>query len=641
MALLSLTNLSFTFSHPKLLDDVTLHIERGERIGLVGRNGAGKSTLLRVLSGELKPDDGSRTVGDDVIVARLQQDVPVAGHRTAFDVAADGFGMIADAVRAYHHLGNRLHVGESLSPQEQSAYEDAGHILADAELWDAADRLQGLLTEMQLPADQEFAALSAGMKRRVLLAQAMIRRPDILLLDEPTNHLDIESILWLQNYLKRFDGTLIFVTHDRTFLQETANRIIEVDRGRLYDWTCDYATFLKRRDDLLAAEEAANAQFDRRLAEEERWIRQGIKARRTRNEGRVRELKRMRQDRAKRREKVGTAKIEVQEAEKSGRLVAKLDSVSHSFGDRSLIRNFSTTIFRGDRIGLIGPNGIGKSTLLKILLCDLTPNSGSVRLGTNLSVAYFDQLRDRLDPTKTARENVSDGTDELLINGRKKHVMGYLQDFLFTPDRAHTRVEFLSGGERNRLLLARLLAKPANVLVLDEPTNDLDTETLELLEETLAAFPGTVLLVSHDRAFLNNVATSVIAFEGDGILREYDGGYDDWLRQRRESSAAPDTDRGRTESPKDAVAPATAAYATAAVAMTDKPRKLSNREQRELDQLPERIEKLESRQADLHVQMADPAFYKSDRDTIAAAQTELDSVTSELNRCYDRWTELE
>ncbi|MCA9085235.1 MAG: ATP-binding cassette domain-containing protein, partial [Planctomycetaceae bacterium] len=555
MALLSLTNVTFSYSHPPLLESATLHIERGERIGLVGRNGAGKSTLLKIISGELKPDDGSREIDSDTVVARLTQEVPTSSTQTAFDVAAEGLGKLASAVQIYRRLNSRMASGDVLTTSEQAQYDDASHQLADAELWDAGDRLEGLLSEMQLPADMAFGELSAGMKRRVLLAQAMIQRPDILLLDEPTNHLDIDSILWLQNYLKRFDGTLVFVTHDRVFLQDMATRIIEVDRGRLFDWTCDYATFLKRRDDLLAAEEVAQAHFDRKLAEEEKWIRQGIKARRTRNEGRVRELKRMRQERAKRREKVGTARIELQDAEKSGRLVVRLEDVSHGYDGKQLISNFSTTIYRGDRIGLIGPNGIGKSTLLKILLGEITPDQGTVKLGTNISVAYFDQLRGQLDPNKSARENVSEGTDELLINGRKKHVMGYLQDFLFAPDRAHTRVEYLSGGERNRLLLAKLMSRPSNVLVLDEPTNDLDAETLELLEETLPDYPGTILLVSHDRAFLNNIVTSVIAFEGNSCVREYDGGYDDWLRQKAERSREPADVRPSSEAPTSETSP--------------------------------------------------------------------------------------
>ena len=632
MAILSLNNVSFTYSHPALLDSVTLHIDRGQRIGLVGRNGAGKSTLLKILDSELQPDDGSIEVDADIVIAKLAQDVPATDGQTAFQVAARAFRENGSAVHEYRKFNQIMQQGTDLAADDAKTYEQASERLAHAELWDAGDRLEGLLAEMQLPPDSAFNDLSAGMKRRVLLAQAMIRQPDILLLDEPTNHLDIDSIIWLQGYLKRFAGTLVFVTHDRVFLQDNADRIVEVDRGRLFDWTCDYATFLKRRDDMLAAEEVAEAHFDRKLAEEEKWIRQGIKARRTRNEGRVRALKKMRNERQERRQKLGTAKLQIQDVEKSGRLVAKVQNVSHSFGGPTLINNFSTTVFRGDRIGLIGPNGIGKSTLLRILLGELPPESGQVRIGTNITIGYFDQLRGQLDPAKTARENVSEGTDELLINGHKRHVMGYLQDFLFAPDRAHTRVSFLSGGERNRLLLAKLLSKPTNVLVLDEPTNDLDAETLELLEDTLPEFPGTILLVSHDRAFLNNVVTSTIVFEGNGFVKEYDGGYDDWLRQKKHRDDITSAQQEATATPSHSAA----ADTTVATQL----RKLSYKEKRELDELPDVIEKLEQRQAELQVVMADPEFYKSGGETISALQSDLQATTEELELCFQRWEEL-
>ncbi|MFN9718470.1 MAG: ATP-binding cassette domain-containing protein, partial [Planctomycetota bacterium] len=468
-----------------------------------------------------------------------------------------------------------------------------------------------------------------------------IAKPDILLLDEPTNHLDIESILWLQDFLKRYDGTLIFVTHDRMFLQEMATRIIEVDRGRLFDFTCNYQTFLARRDQLLAAEAVEQAQFDKKLAEEERWIRQGVKARRTRNEGRVRALKEMREQRRQRRQKMGTAKMNVMEAERSGALVARLEDVTHSFGGNPVIRDFSTTVFRGDKIGIVGPNGAGKSTLLRILLGQLKPSQGNVKLGTNLAIGYFDQLRNQLDETKSARENISDGTDFLMINGQKRHIMGFLQDFLFSPERAHTLVGFLSGGERNRLLLAKMMSKPANILVLDEPTNDLDAETLELLEEIIPDFSGTVLLVSHDRAFLNNVVTSTIVFEGNGVLGEYDGGYDDWLRikQQRETigkDAAGDA-TARSAASTSAASDTSAAAANAAA----KTRKLSFKEQRELEQMPERIAKLEQRQKELHAEMAAPGFYQSGGDRVTKITRELAQVSEELDHCFERWQELD
>jgi len=640
MPLLSLNNLTFTYSKPNLLEGITLHIERGERIGLVGRNGAGKSTLMKLIAGELRPDDGSVDLQAEAVVARLAQEVPQGGDRTAFDVAAEGFGALGKAVTDYRNIGHKLHDGVTLTDGEHKAYEDATHALADADEWSAADRLDALLAEMQLPADEPFASLSAGMKRRVLLAAAMIRDPDVLLLDEPTNHLDIDSIVWLQGFLKRFEGTLIFVTHDRVFLQDMASRIVEVDRGRVFDWTCDYQTFLKRRDQLLAAEAVEQAHFDRKLAEEEKWIRQGIKARRTRNEGRVRVLKKMREERSQRRHKLGTAKMQLQEAERSGAIVARLEHVTQTFGGEPVIRDFSTTVFRGDHIGIIGPNGAGKSTLLRILLGQLTPSSGKVRLGTNLAVGYFDQLRNQLDETKSARENISDGTDFLMIDGQKRHIMGFLQDFLFSPERAQTLVRFLSGGERNRLLLAKMMSKPSNVLVLDEPTNDLDAETLELLEDLLPTFNGTVLLVSHDRAFLNNVATSTIVFEGNGVVGEYDGGYDDWLRVSEQRRVLEANAREENSTRVQGAEPVNSSGAGTATAVS-KARKLSFKEQRELEQLPDQIAQLEKRQRGLQEETGNPDFYQTGRERIARVTAELASVDKQLAAAFLRWEELE
>jgi len=640
MALLSLNNLTFTYSRPNLLDGITLHIERGERIGLVGRNGAGKSTLMKLIAGLLKPDDGSVDLQSDAVVARLDQEVPSGGDKTAFEMAAEGFGPLCGAVSDYRNLGHKLHEGLELTEKELKAYEDASHVIADADEWSAADRLDALLEEMQLPADIRYSSLSAGMKRRVLLAAAMIREPDVLLLDEPTNHLDITSIVWLQGFLKRFSGTLIFVTHDRVFLQDIADRIVEVDRGRLFDWTCDYQTFLTRRDQLLAAESVEQAQFDKKLAEEERWIRQGVKARRTRNEGRVRALKDMREERRQRRQKVGTAKMFLQEAERSGQIVARLENVTHSFdGGVPVIRDFTTTVFRNDRIGIIGPNGAGKSTLLRILLGQLVPTKGKVRQGTNLAVGYFDQLRNQLEEDKSARENISDGTDFLMINDQKRHIMGFLQDFLFSPERAHTLVKFLSGGERNRLLLAKMMSKPANILVLDEPTNDLDAETLELLEEMLPTFSGTVLLVSHDRAFLNNVVSSTIVFEGNGEIGEYDGGYDDWLRTRDQRVTIA-RDAAALVKPLASVS-SNAGSSSASTVVSVKSRKLSFKAQRELDELPDRIASLEKRQKRLHAEMASPGYYQSGGDRIAKAATELAQIEDDLADCFQRWEALD
>lgn len=640
MALLSLNNLTFTYSRPNLLDGITLHIERGERIGLVGRNGAGKSTLMKLIAGLLKPDDGSVDLQSEAVVARLDQEVRSGGNKTAFEMAAEGFGPLSDAVSDYRNLGHKLHEGRELTEKELKAYEVASHMIADADEWSAGDRLDALLIEMQLPADVKYSALSAGMKRRVLLAAAMIREPDILLLDEPTNHLDITSIVWLQGFLKRFNGTLIFVTHDRVFLQDIADRIVEVDRGRLFDWTCDYKTFLTRRDQLLAAESVEQAHFDKKLAEEERWIRQGVKARRTRNEGRVRALKDMREERRQRRQKVGTAKMFLQEAERSGQIVARLENVTHSFdGGEPVIRDFTTTVFRNDRIGIIGPNGAGKSTLLRILLGQLVPTKGKVRQGTNLAVGYFDQLRNQLEEDKSARENISDGTDFLIINDQKRHIMGFLQDFLFSPERAHTLVKFLSGGERNRLLLAKMMSKPANILVLDEPTNDLDAETLELLEEMLPTFSGTVLLVSHDRAFLNNVVSSTIVFEGNGEIGEYDGGYDDWLRTRDQRVTIA-REAAALVKPVASIS-SNSGSPSGSTSVSVKSRKLSFKEQRELDELPERIASLETRQKQLHAEMAAPGFYQSGGDRIAKAATELSQIDEDLVDCFQRWESLD
>jgi len=644
MALLSIKDVTFTFTHPVLLDGVTVNIERGERVGLVGRNGAGKSTLLKLIGGELKPDDGGVTLEAGARLSSLTQHVPDAKGGSIFAQVSDGIPNIGEDITNFRTLDRKSHA-ETLTADEQSRMDSAiERIGAEDQGWDALHSVERTLREMSLDPDQTFDSLSAGKKRRVLLARTLVTEPDVLLLDEPTNHLDIDSILWLQEFLSRYSGTLIFVTHDRAFLQALANRIIEVDRGRLFDWTCDYSTFLTRRDAMLEAEEQQQALFDKKLAEEERWIRQGIKARRTRNEGRVRALKELREVRKRRRDKVGKAKMQLQEAERSGMLVSKADNVSFAYDDQPIIRNLSTTIFRGDRIGLIGPNGVGKTTLLKVLLNDLKPNSGTIRVGTNTSVAYFDQLRAQLEEDKSVRENIGDGSDYVLINGQRKHVVGYLQDFLFSPDRVQTRVSFLSGGERNRLLLARLFTKPANILVLDEPTNDLDAETLELLEELLSQFSGTLLLVSHDRAFLNNVATSTFVFEGNGIIREFDGGYDDWLRQKSENNeqaAAQGKSEQKYQESGSVTAPAADNSPSSASKSTGKPRKLSFKEQRELETLPRRIEEIETRQKELHALMADPSYYQKPREELTAVADELEQLEEELMEKFDRWESLE
>jgi ATP-binding cassette subfamily F protein uup len=597
-ALIRLNELSIGFSDPPLLDRVNCQIESGQRIGLLGRNGSGKTTLMRVLNSEIAPDHGEYVVASSTKISLLPQDVP---H--------DLEGCVHDVV---------LH---SLLPDQ----------LDESHLWQSQQRVDLLLSRMSLDGSLAVSTLSSGMKRRVLLANSLISEPDLLLLDEPTNYLDIDTIAWLEDFLLRWPGTLIFVTHDRAFLRKLATRILEIDRGRLFDWSCDYDTFLARKEAALAAEEKQNALFDKKLAQEESWLRQGIKARRTRNEGRVRALNQMRLERSKRREKIGTARLDIKLAQRSGALVAKVEGISFAYGERTIVRNFSTTIMRGDKIGVIGPNGAGKTTLLQLLLGQIAPLAGTVHLGTNLQIAYFDQLREQLDEEATVQENLGAGGEMLLVNGGSRHVLGYLQDFLFTPERARTPLRNLSGGERNRLLLARLFSKPANVLVLDEPTNDLDTETLELLEERLVQFAGTLLLVSHDRAFLNNVVTSTIVFEAEAV-REYVGGYEDWLRQRPPQSVA------------DSAAETAAANKNSYSSMDVPPfrkRRLSYNEKRELESLPAKIEALDVEIAELHVKMARSEFYKQLSSEIAREQAYLKGLEQQLAAAYRRWEELE
>jgi ATP-binding cassette subfamily F protein uup len=601
MPIVTLRDVTIGYRGPPLLDGVSCLIEPGAKIGLLGRNGAGKTTLLRLLSGETEPDHGEVIVAPGARTAILPQEVPQNITGSIREVVAGG--VVAD--------------------------HDDEHRQA----WRAENQVEQILSRMELPADAEFSRLSAGMKRRVLLARALASQPDVLLLDEPTNHLDIEAITWLEDFLKRADVTLIFVTHDRMFLRKLANRILEIDRGRLFDWSCDYDTFLVRKEAELAAEEKQNALFDKKLAEEEVWIRKGIQARRTRNMGRVRALEQMRRTRSDRRVATSRAEFVVQAAKRSGVLVAEVDDISFAYGERTIVRNFSTEVIRGDKIGIIGPNGAGKTTLLRLLLGQLEPQSGKVRLGTNLDVAYFDQLRQVLDEEKSIEQNVGDGSDAVFIDGKPRHVIGYLQEFLFSADRARTPVKFLSGGERVRVLLAKLFAKPANVIVLDEPTNDLDAETLELLEERLAQFPGTVLAVSHDRQFLNNVVTSTIVFEPEGA-KEYVGGYDDWLRQRPEpakaAAAAKDTSKAADKPPN----------ADRAAERADGKKKLSYKENQELETLTARIDELEKTIATIHAEMAKPEFYQQAGDAIAAAQGRLKGAEEELERGLARWEEL-
>ncbi|MFC1843960.1 ATP-binding cassette domain-containing protein, partial [Thermodesulfobacteriota bacterium] len=529
MALITLQNISLAFGGLPVLDKISMQIEAGERVCLVGRNGEGKSSLMRLIAGEQPQDSGRIIKQQGVKIARLDQEVEGSLDGTVYHVVSGGLGEFMALLDRHYNVSSRLAVDHSESLLAELA--DVEHEMETSGVWQVRQQIETVLSRLQLDADRDFAELSGGMKRRVLLARALVCDPDLLLLDEPTNHLDIESITWLEEFLLASSCTLLFVTHDRELLKKLATRILDLERGSISSWPGDYDTYLRRKEEMLAAENGQHARFDKKLAKEEAWVRQGLKARRTRNEGRVRALIEMRRQHQARRQQVGNVRMEITEAGISGKLVAVLKDVKHGFGSTPVISNLSTTVLRGDRIGIIGPNGAGKTTLLRLLLGELNPDMGQIRLGTNLLPVYFDQQRDQLDAAKTVIDNLGDGSDFVEINGRNRHIIGYLHDFLFTADRARSPVSILSGGERNRLLLAKLFARPSNVLVLDEPTNDLDIETLELLEQLLMEYSGTVLLVSHDRAFLNNVVTSTLVFEGKGRVQEYAGGYDDWLLQ--------------------------------------------------------------------------------------------------------------
>jgi ATP-binding cassette subfamily F protein uup len=598
MALISFQEVRIGFGGHPLLDDVSFQIERGERVGLLGRNGMGKSTLLKMLNGDVEPHDGVIARQQNVRTAYLPQEVPQDLHGRIADIIALGL-IDTDFADDEHH-------------------------------WKRDNQVQKTISLMELDGDARFETLSAGMKRRVILARGLVCNPDLLLLDEPTNHLDIQAIDWLEDFLKRWGGTLVFVTHDRVFLQKLTTRIIELDRGSVYDWACDYPTFLERKEAMLEAEQTQNALFDKKLAQEEAWIRKGIEARRTRNEGRVLALKKLRQQRSERRELLGKVKMQIGTEKRSGRLVIETENISYAYGEKPIIRNFTTTIQRGDKIGIVGANGSGKTTLLKLLMAQLQPQTGEVRHGTNLDIVYFDQLRTQLDESKSVLDNVGQGRDTVTINGRTRNLMGYLEDFLFTRDRVRAPITALSGGERNRLLLARLFAMPANLLILDEPTNDLDIETLEILEDLLLDYEGTLLLVSHDRAFLNNIVTSTLILDGSGDVKEFIGGYEDWKKQLDEVPASKTTTKPaqttQTESKSDS-----------------KPvvRKLSYNEKRELEELPKRIEALETEQRELNLKMEAPSFYQQEGATITQAVERLDQIHKELAQAYERWGELE
>jgi ABC transport system ATP-binding/permease protein len=624
MSLIALSDVYLGFRGPPVLERANLTIEPGERVCLLGRNGTGKTTLLRLLQGDLEPDRGEVIRQQGLRTAMLPQQVPPEMHGSVFDKVAKGFGVKAELLAEYHRLASQLAANQSDDLQA-----DLGRIQHALEAdcgWSMHQQIEAVVSRMSLQPDADVAALSAGMKRRVLLAKAVVGSPDLLLLDEPTNHLDIDAIRWLEEFLLRYSGTLLFVTHDRALLRKVATRILELDRGRLTSWSCDYATYLNRKEALLESEARQNAGFDKKLAQEEVWIRTGIRARRTRNEGRVRALEALREVRLARRERLGDVKMEIQDAERTGRLVIEAKNLQFSYGERAIVRDFSTLIMRGDRVGLIGPNGSGKTTLLRLLSGYLPPQSGAVRHGTNLEVAYFDQLHAQLDEAKSVRDNVRYGSDSVTINGRTRHIIGYLEDFLFTPEQAGGPVARLSGGERNRLLLARLFTKPSNVLVMDEPTNDLDMETLELLEELLSAYAGTLLLVSHDREFLNDVVTSTLVLEGEGRVKEYAGGYDDWLRQRPEEQ--PPIAKTAPPRPEPRQPPQRA-------------RRLTYNQQRELEALPARIEALEAELGELHQLAADPEFYRKAPAEIISIKSRLQSVQSDVADAYRRWEELE
>ena len=588
MNILSLNQVSHAFGGPALLDRASLQIESGDRICLLGRNGAGKSTLLHLINNDLPPDSGAIIRNQGIKSAYVPQEFPLLWNGT---------------IR--HYL------------QQVLATEQLEEHAADV-------RIELTLTQMNLDPEVELSTLSGGLKRRALLAAALVQDPDLLLLDEPTNHLDINAICWLESFLQKLRKTLIFISHDRTFTRNLANRIVELDRGQLHDYHCDYAKFLERRQGVLHSEDKAWARFDQKLAEEEIWIRKGIKARRTRNMGRVRELQKLREQRRQRRERTGQVSLQLEPGQRSGQLVLETKQLSFSYDDTPIIDSLDLSIMRGDRIGLIGPNGSGKTTLLKLLTEELQATAGTLRHGTNLQIAYFDQLREQLDEERSVKQNLADDQDQVLINGKPRHIYGYLQDFLFTPERARTPVRVLSGGEKNRLLLAKLFTRPANLLILDEPTNDLDMETLDLLEELLLDYRGTVLLVSHDRSFLNNVVTSSLIFTGDGKIEEVIGGYDDW--QATQQPAEPIIKKEKA----------------AAVPRKERPRKLSFKEKRELEKLPERIDALEQEQVELHQQMANPDSYKEgDGSLIGTLKKRLEVIETELEVVYQRWEELD
>jgi ATP-binding cassette subfamily F protein uup len=641
LPLVALDHASIAFGHLPLLDDASLQIERGERVCVIGRNGTGKSTLLQIVSGDLVPDSGTIWRQPGLRTGRLAQDAPFADSRPVFDVVADGLRDLGDLVKAYHHAAVAVTEGGGVRG-DAAALERLGtlqHELDERDGWRLEQRVEMVLARLQLPSETRVDTLSGGWRRRVLLARALVGEPDLLLLDEPTNHLDIESMSWLETFLADYPGAVLFVTHDRTFLQNVATRIVELDRGRLTSWPGDYAAFLRKKEERLANDATAYEKFDKKLSQEEAWLRQGIKARRTRDEGRVKALLAMRQERAARREQAGSVALNVQVAERSGQIVFEAEHVSKSYGANQVVRDVSVRVMRGDRVGLIGPNGSGKSTLLRMLIGEQRPDAGEVRRGANVQIAYYDQLREQLEAERTVFDTIADGSDLITVNGQPQHVHGYLRDFLFSKERVNSRVKSLSGGERNRLLLARLFTRPANVLVLDEPTNDLDIETLELLESRLIEFPGTLLLVSHDRTLIDHVVTSTLVFNGGGTVQEYVGGYEDWIRQRPDVTADSSNAAGNAvvNGGVNAASRKAARHADKAAA----PAKATYREQQEFKELPGRIEALETEQRELSAKAASADFYKESGEAIQATLERLTTLETEIFEAYARWNDLD